>query len=226
MFLPTTTEGEVPIHILSPVQQVILKTCLERGGSVSLSELKEEIEKVVKYRPVAALSQNSKALEHRGYIYRTSERRRITIHVNPAYAEPLRKVLGLEAPKALLSGYSLRDGGELELTFQETLKKLNAEGVSVGYVYCFTTPEASAKLKEKPFNEEKPLPLDVYSKDPEKLREEIMAVIDQLVLKYTVILDITPLTKLFADVLAEASATYKLPRVFVTPEKLVWLRPL
>ena len=59
----------MPIHILSPVQQVILKTCLERGGSVSLSELKEEIEKVVKYRPVAALSQNSKALEHRIYMY-------------------------------------------------------------------------------------------------------------------------------------------------------------
>lgn len=95
------------------------------------------------------------------------------------------------------------------------------------YIVCFTTPEAQEKRKGLGIspvpNEEVALPFEVYQSDYNRLKRELRSVVDRLVYKYEPILDITPLTKLYSDILAEISESYDLKSMYHFGP-LTWLK--
>ena len=78
------------------------------------------------------------------------------------------------------------------------------------------------QIKPDP-NEEIAFPFTIYQSDYHKLKEEITLVINRLVYSYEPILDITPLTKLYSDILAEISEKYNLKRIYHFGP-LTWLK--
>jgi len=216
----------------SEVQKLIVKACLEAGGSVALAPLTERAKGLVKYRAAAALSQNAKLLEDKGLVERWTEGRRVFVKLKPAYVEEARRRLGVQAPLCLVSGYTWNPArpGDVEplRNYVDALEKLKGEGVEVSYVYCFTTPEAAKKraelgIKPDPDHEEA-LPFEVYQVGYEELRRRIYEAVDQLVYHYSLLLDITPLTKLFSDVLAEVSERYGLARLYHFGPRITWIK--
>ena len=216
----------------SEVQRLIVKACLEAGGTTALAPLTERVKGLVRYRAAAALSQNAKLLEEKGLVERWTEGRRVFVKLRPQFVEEARRKLGVEAPTCLVSGYTWNparpDDVEPLRNYVDALEKLRAEGVEVSYVYCFTTPEASKKraelgVKPDPDREEQ-MPFEVYQQSYEELRSRVYAAIDELVYRYRLILDITPLTKLFSDVLAEVSERYGLSRIYHFGPRLTWIK--
>ena len=222
-------EGALTVE--SEVQRVILLACLERQGYVALAELTKKVEGLVKYRASAALSQNAMLLERRGVIERVTEGRRVYVKIRPIYVQRARDALSYRAPIGLISGYTWNPDRPSDLTplrnYVDAIEKLRGDGVEVSYVVCFTTPEAKEardKLSVKPNpDEEVLLPFKVYQSEYEKLKEAVVQVVDRLIYKYDLILDVTPLTKLFTDILAEVSERYGLKRIYHFGP-LTWIR--
>jgi len=210
------------LEIESEVQKIILLNCLKRGDCVALAELTREVEKAVKYRASAALSQNASLLERKGILERRVEGRRVYVKIKPEYVQVSRMALGYRAPYCLISGYTWNPQRPDDLdplrNYVDALHKLAQEGINVEYVVCFTTPEAQerrvkSEVKPDP-NEEIALPFDVYQSNYHQLKLEITSVVNRVIYKYEPILDITPLTKLFSDILAEISEKYYLKRIY------------
>ena len=68
------------MKIRSEVQKLILEKAL--NGPFYLEELKEEVQKLVKYRPSAALSQNAIVLENMGLIRRYKEGKKVKVELD------------------------------------------------------------------------------------------------------------------------------------------------
>lgn len=216
----------------SKVQEEILRFCLERGGSAFLDELKERVSSLVKYRASAALSQNSIALERRGLVRRSRVGKRVLVEVEPTYICRLRRQLGIRAEFCLISGYTYNPDRPDDLTvlrnYVDAIEKLKAEGISVGRLVCFTTERAREMrvkhgIKPDP-DAEVALNFEVYQSKYDELRQIVREVVEREVKDYDPILDITPLTKLFTDVLAEISEKFEIPRIYHFGPKLTWIR--
>jgi len=219
------------LEIESEVQKIILLNCLKKGDYVPLADLTSEVEKVVKYRASAALSQNATLLERKGVLERRVEGRRVFVKIKPEYVQAIRITLGYKAPYCLISGYTWNpqrpDDLEPLKNYVDAIDKLAREGIKVEYIVCFTTPEAQEKrrkheVKPEP-DEEIALPFSVYQSDYLKLKREIISIINRLIYQYEPILDITPLTKLYSDILAEISEKYHLKRIYHFGP-LTWLK--
>lgn len=220
------------LRIESEVQKIILLNCLKREGDyVSLADLTEETSRVVRYRASAALSQNAALLERRGILEKRVEGRRVYVKIRPNYVQTIRGLLDFKAPRCLISGYTWnpREPEKVEplRNYVDAVEKLSNEGVKVDYIVCFTTPEAQKRRKELGItpepNEEIALPFEVYQSEYDRLKREIKSVVDRIVYKYEPILDITPLTKLYSDILAEISESYGLKRIYHFGP-LTWLK--
>ncbi|MEM2534378.1 MAG: hypothetical protein QXP47_03680 [Candidatus Nezhaarchaeales archaeon] len=219
------------VRIESEVQRIILLNCLKSENYVSLASLAEEVSKVVRYRASAALSQNAALLERRGILEKRVEGRRVYVKIRPNYVQVVRAALNFKSPYCLISGYTWNPMEPEKLeplkNYVDAVKKLEDEGIKVDYIVCFTTPEAQNKRKElgvtpEP-NEEIVFPFKVYQSDYDRLKREIKSVVDRLIYKYEPILDITPLTKLYSDILAEISENYGLKRIYHFGP-LTWLK--
>jgi len=220
----------------SPVQELILKACLLRGGSVALADLIDDAERLVKYRAAAALSANSLLLERKGVIKRIKQGRKVYVFLSFEWVERLRKILGVKAPNCFISGYTWNPMKPSDLnplkTFFDGLTKLESEGFKISKVICFTTPEASAKLREvadkigvqRLPDKEVKHPFSFYQTSYEDLKFEVKRVVDSEIYDYTIILDVTPLTKLFSDCIAWISEKYGLPRIYHFAPRIVWLK--
>lgn len=219
------------LRLESEVQKIILLNCLKRGDYVSLVDLTEETSRVVRYRASAALSQNAALLERRDILEKRVEGRRVYVKIKPNYVQAVRAALNFKAPYCLVSGYTWnpKEPEKLEplRNYVDAVEKLSSERVKVDYIVCFTTPEAQEKRRELGItpepNEEVVLPFEVYQSKYDGLKREIKSVIDRVVYKYEPILDITPLTKLYSDILAEISESYGLKRIYHFGP-LTWLK--
>lgn len=216
----------------SRVQEEILRACLERGGSVFLDELEERVRGFVRYRVSAALSQNSIALENRGFVRRGRVGKRVLVEVVPEHAQRLRRVLGVGAKLCLVSGYTFNPDRPDDLTplrnYVDALEKLRAEGIYIDRVVCFTVPVAKdlrVKHGVKPDpDREVVADFEVYRSGYNELKRLVYSVVEEEVKNFNLILDVTPLTKLFTDVLAEVSERFDIPRIYHFGPSLVWIK--
>jgi len=222
------------VLLRSSVQRLICRRLLESEGTIKLSSLKEEASKLVGYRAEAALSQNSIILEERGIIIREKRNRRVHLKLNPLYAERLRAELGVKAEYALISGFTYNPKHPRNIkplfTAIDAVKLLSKKGYKIQTVYCFTTPEAASKLKligTPPWFKPtvKAEPWEYYITDYKKILTNMENTIKKLVTKYTVIVDLTPLSKLYTLAAYKAAEKYYLPAIYHPEEdgKIIWV---
>jgi DNA-binding transcriptional ArsR family regulator len=201
----------------------ILKTIL-RQGRTSIAEIQRATN-----IPRSSLIHHLKWLESRGYIIQERKGKIIENIVSPSYAQKLRKELKIKVPKLLISGYtydpSKPDIKTLEL-LQRALDFLEKEGIKVEKTIAFTTPLAQKKIKEAGYirgNEEVPMEYEIYSNRQKKIEREMRKRIEQNILTRDILVDLTPLSKLFTIVGLYLSKEYGLRSFYHAGEKLIWL---
>jgi len=220
------------LSLKSEVQRIILLKCLEaRGEYIPLVDLVDQVKEIVKYRASAALSLNSKALEERGYIMRKTVNRRIYIALKPEVAQSTRKLLGIEAPNLLISGYTWNPQKPEDLTpiknYIDAIIKLEKEGIKINKIVCFTTPQAREKriqhkIKPEP-NIEIEEPFQTYQTNLEWIQSKLEEQIRQNIWTHNIIIDITPLTKLYTIAAINTAKKYGIKTIYHFAEKIIWI---
>ncbi len=220
------------LSLKSNVQLLILKKCLEvKGKFIPLTDLISEVERIVRYRASAALSLNSKALESRGIIERKIVNRKVYVRLKPESVVLARRLLNIRVPYELISGYTWNPLKPEDLmpikNYIDAINKLEREGIKPSKIICFTTPEASRKrlelnVKPEPDVEVK-FEFKVYQSNINLIEEELGRIVENEIWDYNIILDITPLTKLYTIAAINIARKYDLKMIYHFGDQLIWL---
>ncbi len=203
---------------LPPIQQLILRRAIERGGEIRLAELSAEAQKLVRYRASAALHQNSVLLERKGIIERRHEGRAVVVRVRPEWIQPLRDYFGLEA-KRCYAGL-LAEDNDVE-NIRKALSLLT-EG-KPDKVLLIASAEARIRL-EGAFRDLSPEWLVVDPEDYTGCFKLMDNKIQELVQIYSIVCDLTGGSKVMSLALSEVARKYSLKRLLVSKNgQLIWL---
>lgn len=184
-----------------------------------------ELEKVLE-TTAPNLHYHLKRLEEKNLIkketlYKVGNARINRISLNPVARQRVRKTLGIKIKNyTLITGFGeLKTGYRVPNLVCEILRKYK---FSITRIVCFTTPEAFKKREEYqekeellkinkliqfPYNEYRRIDSDFF-RDVETILSEEMKTAD-------IIIDLTPLSKLFSFKLLELSNKYQLPCVYL-----------
>jgi len=141
------------------------------------------------------------------------------VELNFLRMEDIRSILGLQAEgNALLTGCTwnprYKDDSTLKLPDNSKML-LEREGFKINKVICFTTSEARDRRATLDLPEFDYVIHDFASYQSFNIKQSILKVLRENLEKHSVILDMTPLTKIFSIVLLELAHEYGLP-IFYT----------
>ncbi len=201
----------------------ILKSLLERGF-VSVAELQR-----VTGIPRSSLNHHLYILTRDGYIRQKRKGKELLCSVEPIYIQRLRVKLGMNAPKALISGYTFHPNNPDTRTLrvvERAVNLLKKEGVNIDRTIAFTTPLARGKIREEGVmhgDEEIEFEIEVYQNDINKIKKRMKKVIEKNLLNYELIVDLTPLTKLYTIVALSFAKEYGVKAIYHAGKKLIWI---
>jgi DNA-binding transcriptional ArsR family regulator len=179
--------------------------------------------------PRSSLNHHLGLLERDGVVLQRKTSREVLNRVNPKFIQRLRERFGIRRPMALISGYTYDPSkGDVSTlgVLQDAVESLEKEGKSVVWTVAFTTPIASKEIRRMDYragDEEVPLEFEVYQTQQEEIKLKIRDVIEQLLPNYEVILDLTPLTKLFTIVSLSLAGEYGLRGFYHFGPKNIWI---
>lgn len=220
------------MSLKSEVQLLILRECLRaKGKYIPLTELASEVKKIVKYRASAALSLNSKSLENRGVIERKTINRKVYIKLKPQSVTIAREKLNIKAPNLLISGYTWNPEKPEDImpikNYIDAINKLKNEGIEISKIICFTTPQASNKRLELEIKPDPDIEVKIKFKDYQTniklIEEKLKEIIENKIWNYNIIIDVTPLTKLFTIAAIEIAKKYNLKTIYHFAEEIIWI---
>ena len=179
--------------------------------------------------PRSSLNHHLTWLRKRGYIIQKRRGKIIENSVAPLHAQKLRRELEIEAPKLLISGYTYDPGKPDKKTLellQRALRFLDEEGIKAEKTIAFTTPLAREKIRETPYlrgDEEVAMKYEIYSNQIEEIRRQMKEKIDENIPTHDIIIDLTPLSKLFTIVSLSLAKEYGLRAFYHAGARIVWV---
>lgn len=157
-----------------------------------------------------------------------------SISMNPAARQQIRKILGKQVKNCtLITGYgSLKTGYRVPDIMLTHLRKYK---FPITRTMCFTTPDGKAKRDERAGDEKLMeidksvvFPYETYRHTGSEFFQQIENIISKEMKGADVIIDVTPLSKLFSFKMLELANKYALPCVYLgidrdEKDKLFWL---
>ena len=201
----------------------ILKFLLNRGKA-SVAEIQR-----ASAIPRSSLNHHLTWLRKHGYITQARKGKIIENSVHPLYAQKLRKKLKIKAPKLLISGYTY-DPGKPDITtlelLQRALKFLEEKGIKIDKTIAFTTPIAQKKIRETSYirgDEEVAMEYEIYSNRIKEIEKRMKEKIEENIPASDIIIDLTPLSKLFSVVALSLAKEYGSRAFYHAGDRVVWL---
>lgn len=200
----------------------ILKTILE-NKEVSVVDIQRKTS-----IPRSSLVHHLGILAREKIILQEKSGRELINKINPLYIQNLRAIFGIKAPKMLISGYTYnpetKDIKTLEV-LQRALEFLKKEKIEIKRTISFTVPEAKRKIRKTDFvkgDVEITLDFKDYQNSPEKIEREMEEVIIKNLGSYEIIIDLTPLTKLYSIIGLSLAKKYGLKAFYHAGERPIW----
>lgn len=204
----------------------ILRCLLElREASVSELQMCTEI-------PRSSLNHHLRMLRRMGLIEQRRSGKVLVNRVVPLHVQKLREELGCRAPVALISGYTYdpeRGDPQTLGLLDRAVRLLEREGVEVRRCIAFTTPKAQQMMEVAKYrrgDEEVPMDISVYQNELPRVEREMSRVIERYLPEYEVVVDLTPLTKLFTIAGVNAASKYCLRAIYHAGRGLIWVRAM
>lgn len=193
-------------------------------GELSIAELEEKTG-----IPRSSLNHHLDMLSKDNVISQKREGRKVINRVNPVHIQKFRKEFNIEAPKLLITGYTfnpeLPDERTLQLA-ERAVKLLKSRGEEVEKCITFTTYQAQGEMDKREYlrgGEEVVMDIKEYQSNIGVLEEKLKLVIEEEIIQKEIIIDLTPLTKLFTIACLSLARDYKLKSVYHGGEKLIWV---
>ncbi len=202
-------------------KEAILKAVLVSGeASVSMIQKAAGI-------PRSSLNHHLQMLAKHGIITQKKRGKELINQVNPVHIQLLRKRFDIKTGTILISGYTLNpekpDPNTLEVP-QRAIDILARQGIEIEKTIAFTTPLAAAEAEKagiKRPDKEEVFDFNIYLNHPETIKDSMEKIITTHLPESWVIIDLTPLTKLFSIVGLSLARHYHLKAVYHAGEKLI-----
>lgn len=178
--------------------------------------------------PRSSLNHHLFMLEKIGAIRRYREGREVINRVNPKLVQKFRNEFSIEKPKLLIGGYTYDPAKQDEKTFEvlqraiEILKK--EKGIEIKKSIAFATPLAAEKIKETNYKEGDEVikfDFEVYQERPDIIESNLREIIEKNISSYEILIDLTPLTKIFSIVSLSLAKEYGLKPFYHAGKKLL-----
>jgi len=178
--------------------------------------------------PRSSLNHHLQMLAKQGMVTQERRGKELINLVNPIHVQLLRKRFDVKTGTILISGYTFNpekpDPDTLKVP-QRAIHILSGQGIEIEKTVAFTTPLAAVEAEKagiKRADEEKIFDFDVYLNHPETIRDSMEKTITSHLSKTGIIIDLTPLTKLFSIVGLSLARHYHLEAVYHAGEKPVY----
>lgn len=158
-------------------------------------------------------------------LYKIGNAKRNRISINPSSRQHIRKILGFKVKNfTLITGFGyLGEGYKLP---DSVLQKLKEKHYPISRIVCFTSPDA-LKLRKKNQKQENLVKIDLLIKflyqDYRNIKSEFFQKVEKTISEEMksadLIIDLTPLSKLFSFKLLELANKYFLPCVYLGMNK-------
>jgi|Deesub1362A_J573_1020465.scaffolds.fasta_scaffold00151_71 hypothetical protein len=109
---------------------------------------------------------------------------------------------------------------------EDALGFLEKENIKIKKHIAFTTPLAQEKIRDAGYtygDEEITFEFEVYQHEMDKVREALKKAIEANLRSYDIIIDLTPLTKLFTIAGLSLAKEYGLKAMYHAGKKLIWV---
>lgn len=200
----------------------ILKTIL-KSREISVAEIQRKTS-----IPRSSLVHHLGILARKEIVLQEKRGKELTNKINPLYIQNLRAIFRIKAPKMLISGYTYnpdtKDIKTLQV-LQRALEFLKKENIEIKRTISFTIPEAKERIRETDFvkgDVEITLDFKDYQNFPEKIEKEMEKVIIKNLSGYEIIVDLTPLTKLYSIIGLSLARKYGLKAFYHAGERIIW----
>lgn len=195
-----------------------------KSGELSVAVIQEKTE-----MPRSSLNHHLALLRRDKIIVQRRDGRRLLNSVSPKYIQGFRKEFRVRAPKLLISGYTF-DPKRQNIKTLEMLERainfLKCDKIKVGKTVAFTTHLARDKIRETDYlqgDEEVAMDIEVYQNEMAKIEKTMRDIIEKKLGENEVIMDLTPLTKLFTIVSLSLAREYDLKAMYHAGERLIWV---
>ncbi len=207
------TENQ-PIENPGKRKEAILKAILVSGKApVSMIQKAAGI-------PRSSLNHHLQMLAKQGIVIQEKRGRELINQIDPTLIQLLRKSYGIKTGTILISGYTFNpekpDPDTLKV-IEGALDILSKEGIEIEKTIAFTTPLAAVEAEKagiKRADEEKIFDFNIYLNHPEIIRDSMEKTITSHLSKTGIIIDLTPLTKLFSIVGLSLARHYHLEALY------------
>ncbi|MGQ4876400.1 MAG: hypothetical protein ACP6IY_20240 [Promethearchaeia archaeon] len=207
------------IEKISKTQKEILKLLFEKDY------LQKELKKKINTSS-SNLFYHVNKLENYGLINKETlnkigNAKNILISLNPSSRQLVREILGYEVKNyTLITGFGvLKEGYKIP---EKVFKLLKEKNYPISRIVCFTSPDALTKLNEKQKNTSS-IKIDKFIKFPyEDFRNidseffmKVETILSEEMRNANLIIDLTPLSKLYSFKLLELANKYQLPCIYM-----------